>query len=175
MPTAATPTSVEEYLATTYEPDVDYDDGRLIARNVGKFKHARLQFLIGHQIAKNESEWRILGLTEQRIRVGPQNFCVADLCAIGHDQPQQDILEYAPLFTIELLSDGDAFSDVEEKGRKYLNLGVPYVWTVDPESGRCYRHSAEGMLVTDGTLRIDGSPIAIPVAELVSRLTKSEE
>ena len=26
--------SVEEYIATNYEPDVDYDDGRLIERNL---------------------------------------------------------------------------------------------------------------------------------------------
>ena len=174
MPAAAL-ISVEEYIATNYEPDADFDNGRLIERNLGKFKHARLQFLIGIYIGKHESEWGILGLTEQRIRVAPKKFCVADLCAIRPDQPHQDILEYPPLFTIELLSEGDAFSDVEEKGRKYLNLGVPYVWTVDPESGRCYRHTAEAMLLlTDGTLRIEGSPIAIPIAELVSRLTKTE-
>ena len=138
------------------------------------FKHARLQFSISAFIGNHESEWRILGLTEQHICVAPKKFCIADVCAIRHDEPHQDILEYPPLLTIEILSERDTFSEVEEKGRKYLNMGVTYVWTVDPESGRCYRHSAEGMLLTDGTLRIEGSPITIPIAELISRLTTSQ-
>ncbi len=92
MPTAAR-VSVEEYISTNYEPDVDYDDGRLIERNLGKFKHARLQCLIGAYIANRESEWRILGLTGQHIRVALNKFCIADLCAIRHDQRHQDILE----------------------------------------------------------------------------------
>ncbi|MDQ6704927.1 MAG: Uma2 family endonuclease [Acidobacteriota bacterium] len=166
---------VEEYIASSYSPDVDYDEGRLIERNVGKWKHARLQFLIGSYIGAHESEWRITGLTEQRIRVAQQKFFIPDVCAVMDTQPCQDILEYAPLFTIEVLSEGDSFADVEKKARLYLDLGVPYIWTVDPETGGCYRHTSGAILtLNDGVLRVEDSPIAIPILELLSQLrTKS--
>lgn len=32
---------VEEYLATSYDPDVEYVDGELVRRNVGDIYHAR--------------------------------------------------------------------------------------------------------------------------------------
>ncbi len=161
---------VEEYMASSYSPDVDYDAGRLIARNVGKWKHARLQYLIGSYIGAREYEWRITGLTEQRIRVAPNKFFIPDICAVRDDQPYQDILEYPPLFTIEVLSGGDSFSDVEKKAGLYLDLGVRYVWTVDPETGGCYRHTAGAMLtISDGVLRVEDSPISIPIPELLSQ------
>ena len=33
------PVSVEEYLHSVYEPDLDYVDGRLEERNMGEFDH----------------------------------------------------------------------------------------------------------------------------------------
>ena len=37
---------VEEYLKTTYRPDCDYIDGEVLERNVGEFKHGRLQGML---------------------------------------------------------------------------------------------------------------------------------
>jgi Uma2 family endonuclease len=39
--------SVEEYLASSYEPDCDYIDGHLEERNLGEWAHANLQLRIG--------------------------------------------------------------------------------------------------------------------------------
>ncbi|MDQ2900020.1 MAG: Uma2 family endonuclease [Acidobacteriota bacterium] len=168
--TAGVLVPVEEYIATSYSPDVDYDEGRIVERNVGQRKHARLQYLIVHYMCARESEWGITGFVEQRIRVAPNKFCVADVCAVRNDRPDEEILEAPPLFTIEILSDGDSFSEVEKKAREYLDLGVPYVWTIDPETGRCFRHTPEALLIlADGVLRIEHSPIAIPISDLLSQ------
>ena len=43
----ATIVPVEEYLRTSYDPDMEYVDGALLERNVGERRHSRLQFLIG--------------------------------------------------------------------------------------------------------------------------------
>src|SRR5437762_2335461 len=37
--------SVENYLNTSYSPDMEYRDGVLVERNVGEKEHARLQAL----------------------------------------------------------------------------------------------------------------------------------
>jgi hypothetical protein len=46
MATTAIP--VEEYLRTTYHPDMEYVDGQLVERNVGERRHSRLQFFVGN-------------------------------------------------------------------------------------------------------------------------------
>ena len=35
--------SVEEYLRTTYEPDAEYVEGRIVQRTVPQYDHGRLQ------------------------------------------------------------------------------------------------------------------------------------
>ena len=39
--------SVEEYLATSYEPDMEYVDGVLEERNAGDWLHSAVQFNVG--------------------------------------------------------------------------------------------------------------------------------
>ena len=45
---ALTPTllSIDEYLHTSYKPDVDFIDGAIEERNLGEFEHARLQTIL---------------------------------------------------------------------------------------------------------------------------------
>ena len=42
----ATQISADEYLHTTFDPDVDFVDGVLEERNLGEYTHGRLQGLI---------------------------------------------------------------------------------------------------------------------------------
>ena len=39
----ATLTSVKEYLRTSYHPDREYVDGRIVERNLGEKPHSRIQ------------------------------------------------------------------------------------------------------------------------------------
>ena len=50
---------VEEYLTTSYEPDVDYVDGELQERNLGEEEHATIQkFFVGFLLPR-EGQWKI--------------------------------------------------------------------------------------------------------------------
>ena len=49
---------VEEYLATSYRPDMEYVDGQLVERHVGEYFHGRLQLLIGALLLGRERERR---------------------------------------------------------------------------------------------------------------------
>src|ERR1700691_614658 len=67
---AATLVSVEEYLATSYEPDCDYVDGELEDRNVGRKSHAKAQSNL--HLALRIRYPSLFVVVEQRIRVsGP--------------------------------------------------------------------------------------------------------
>jgi Uma2 family endonuclease len=163
---------LEEYLSRVYEPDVDYYDGVLIERNVGKRKHSRTQGGIVTHLWIHQKTWGIKVYVEQRIQVAPRRFCVADVCATLASAPEEDILITPPLFTIEILSPDDKFADVKRKAQKYLAMGVRYVWSVDPDTGRCWRHDPQDSMTTvpDSILRVEDTPIQIPVADLLREI-----
>jgi len=55
----STQVSLETYLCTVYEPDVDYIDGELEDRNVGHYDHSIVQQQILMWFYRHEKEWRI--------------------------------------------------------------------------------------------------------------------
>ena len=46
MATAPALMTMEQYLRTSYSPDVDFVDGEIEERNVGESEHAELQWII---------------------------------------------------------------------------------------------------------------------------------
>jgi len=67
--TTNTLVSLEEYLNTNYDPDMEYKDGALIGRNVGTQRHAALQLVIGAYFHAMRATYRIKGFTEARLRM----------------------------------------------------------------------------------------------------------
>ena len=61
--------SVEEYLATSYDPDLEYVDGRLVERNVGEPDHGRLQLLIADALRAFEKLRGVRVFVETRLLV----------------------------------------------------------------------------------------------------------
>ena len=51
--------SVEEYLNTSYRPDCDYVDGRVVERNLGELDHSDLQGEIVHYFRLRGRQWGI--------------------------------------------------------------------------------------------------------------------
>lgn len=124
---------IEDYLAKSYRPDREFVDGELRERNVGKWEHARVQWLLAAWFFAHEKQWGITGSTEQRLRVAASRVRVPDLVVIAAG-PQPDVLVEPPLLVIEILSPDDTYSDTEERAQDYLRMGVPTVWIVDPKT-----------------------------------------
>ena len=60
---------VEEYLRTSYEPDVDYVDGYLEDRHVGEIEHSNLQTELATMLRLNSRQCRVYAFVEQRVQV----------------------------------------------------------------------------------------------------------
>ena len=58
--------SVEEYLNTTYRPDVDYVDGEIEERNLGEFDHGDLQATISGMLRDRREDWGVRVVVETR-------------------------------------------------------------------------------------------------------------
>ncbi len=167
MSTTRTLISVEEYKASSYEPDCDYVDGHIEERNLGQGTHARLQLRIGaYLLAHYEQEGIAVG-TEWRVQVEPTRFRIPDVCVVL-DGPGEEILTKPPFLCIEILSPEDRMSRIEERINDYLAMGVPYVWVLDPQTKQAYRAtSAEGLCeVKGGVLRTDNPVLEVPLSEI---------
>jgi Uma2 family endonuclease len=49
--------TVDEYLHTSYRPDVDYIDGQIEERNLGEFDHGDLQTILGTIFRNHQKDW----------------------------------------------------------------------------------------------------------------------
>jgi len=161
--------SLEEYLNTSYSPDKEYRDGVLVERNVGKKKHARLQLLLGTFLAQHENAWNIEAYTEFRIRVRENWYPIPDICVYLRPAPEEEIPSRPPLLWIEILSPDDRMVDVWKKAADLVENGVPYVWIIDPTTLESELRTPAGIVpVEDKTLRLAGTPIVIPLLDVMA-------
>jgi Uma2 family endonuclease len=125
--------SVREYLQTSYRPDREYVDGEVRERNVGKWEHARIQWLLAGWFMNHETMWGVIGSTEQRVQITSDRVRIPDLVVVTAG-PQPDVLVEPPLLVIEILSPEDSYSDTQERAEDYLSMGVGTVWIIDPKT-----------------------------------------
>lgn len=166
---AQTLISLEEYLNTSYSPDREYRDGVVLERNVGTRRHAFLQTALGAYFHRRRREWRIEAFTEWRIRVRKDWCPIPDICVYEEPVPEEEVPSRPPLLWIEILSPDDRMTDVWRKADELVANGVPYVWIIDPETLESELRTAVGVQgVPDKTLRLEGSPIVIPLREVIA-------
>lgn len=159
--------SEEEYLRTSYEPDCEYEDGALIERNVGEQDHSWLQAALGAYFFNRRKLWGIEVYSAQTIRIRKGKYMVPDICVVPGPRPSEKIFTSPPLIWIEILSPEDGTIRVNEKVRQVLDFGVPNVWVIDPETLESEIHTPQGSRrIEDGVLRVDGTPIEVPLLAL---------
>jgi Uma2 family endonuclease len=162
---------LHEYLDTSYRPDREYVDGELRERNVGKWEHARLQWLLAAWFANHEKEWGITGSTEQRVQVSETRVRIPDLVVLTAG-PQPDVLTDSPLLVIEILSPDDTYSDTQERAQDYRRMGVETVWIIDPKT-RSGRVCSGAQWVDSERLEVKDTPLFVNLPTLFSQLTSA--
>ena len=164
---SATLVSVQEYLATCYRPDREYVDGEIQERNLGEQPHSLIQASLISFLFNRRREWNIRVLPEQRVQVSSTRFRVPDVCVLAADASRDPIVRDAPFLCVEILSPEDRVSRLNEKLWEYFQMGVRYVWVLDPETKRafCYK-PGEMHEVLDGIPRTKNPDIEVPLAEI---------
>jgi Uma2 family endonuclease len=140
----STTVPVEEYLRTSYHPDLEYVDGALVERHVGERRHSRLQLLIGALLGGRE-QGRFHTYTEQRVRVSAHpKYRVPDLCAMALPYPSGPVFTHAPHLVIEILCPHDEPAEMLEKIADYVKCGVSRIWIPDPYRRRLQEADRDG-------------------------------
>ncbi|MGO9894631.1 MAG: Uma2 family endonuclease [Bryobacteraceae bacterium] len=163
--------SEREYLTTSYEPECEFDDGRLIERNTGELPHSMLMTACACLLHGRRKQYGIQVLPVLRIRIAPQKYRVPDVCVYKQPAPRDPIPSTPPFIAIEILSPEDRMSCVRKKIDEYLAFGVAYVWLIDPDTRRADVYTASSIYeVKDGVLRTESPAIEVPLAELFQAL-----
>jgi Uma2 family endonuclease len=129
----ATLIPVEEYLNTSYDPDVEYVDGVLEERNVGDLLHSSIQSNLIFALRTKHPSIKVL--PELRSRTRETRYRLPDVCVLLA-MPKTKYLVDAAHIAIEILSEDDRMSKMLEKLEEYAAKGVPNIWLIDPRLQR---------------------------------------
>ncbi|SPF51974.1 conserved hypothetical protein [Candidatus Sulfopaludibacter sp. SbA4] len=143
----ATPAIVplEEYLRTTYEPDMEYVDGQLVERHVGEYFHSRMQSLTGGVLGQREQERGFRGFIAQRVHVNDEpRYRIPDLCVKALPHEATPVL-VRPDLVIEIVSPDDTIPEMLAKVGEYLAAGIPHIWVIDPYQRTVAEADRKGM------------------------------
>jgi Uma2 family endonuclease len=135
---------------------------------VGEKEHSRLQVVLGTYFGRREGLWEIETFIAQTYRVRTGKYMIPDLCVFRRPSPDEEIFNVPPLIWIEILSPADRYIRVGQKVRQLLEFGAPNIWVIDPETLEAEIHTPQGSrTVEDGILRVEGTPIEVPLHGLV--------
>src|SRR5690349_21118373 len=121
--------SVEEYLNTSYDPDVEYVDGVLVERNVGDWLHSLIQSNIIFALRLKYPH--VYAVAELRSETRATRYRLPDVCVLLA-RPETKYLVEAAFVAIEILSEDDRMSRTIEKLKEYEQKGVKHIWVIDP-------------------------------------------
>lgn len=118
-----------EYLATSYDPDVEYVDGVLVERNVGDWLHSLIQSNLIYALRRKYPH--LFAVPELRSRTRETRYRLPDVSVLLHVPETRFLLEAAHI-AIEILSEDDRMSQVLEKLAEYEAAGIAHIWLVEP-------------------------------------------
>jgi Uma2 family endonuclease len=165
---AATLVSVEEYLSTSYSPDREYLDGRIVERNLGEKTHSSIQRNLIGWFWDRRKTLPVQAFPEQRVQVTPTRFRIPDVTIVKNSQFQGEIFTAPPHLCIEILSKDDTMDYMQEKIDDYLRFGIPYIWIINPRLRKGYVATKAGLVEAEsGELTTSDPEIRVPVAEML--------
>ena len=152
---------------TSYSPDREYIDGRIVERNLGEKTHSSIQTNLILFLGNRRKELGIKVYPEQRVQVSPTRFRIPDVTVVIASQFQGEIFRNPPHLCIEILSKDDTLDYMQEKIDDYLRFGVPYNWIINSRLRKGYVATKAGMVeAVAGVLETSDPAIRVPVAEL---------
>ena len=120
---------VEEYLNTSYHPDVEYVDGVLEERNVGDLLHGLVQSNVIFALRSKYPQ--VYVVPELRSQTTATRYRLPDVCVMLV-LPKTKYLLDAAFLAIEVLSEDDRMTRIMERLEEFDRKGVPNIWVIDP-------------------------------------------
>jgi Uma2 family endonuclease len=165
--------SVEEYLRTPFQPDVDFVDGVIEERNLGEWDHAGLQGFLYAQLLQQEERWNIYVSIELRVQTSATRFRVPDVCVTDARNPTEQIPTRPPLLCSEVKSPEDRLLRMFERIKDYHRMGVGHAWVFDPETQQVWVSTVDAVSEWGGEiLRVPGTMIELDPSVAFARMVR---
>lgn len=156
--------SVEEYLNTSYDPDVEFVDGVLVERNVGDWLHSLVQSNVLFALRRKYPHRKVV--PELRSSITGTCYRLPDVCVL-HAAPKTKSLLDSAFLVVEVLAECDVMSAVIEKLKEYAGKGVENIWLIDPRLRLLYTYrpptlveiESEFISTVDGTVEVSRGEI----------------
>jgi Uma2 family endonuclease len=169
--------SVDEYLNSSYEHDMEYVDGVLLGRGMPTIAHSLLQGLVFMWFAQFEKALRFKTMLEVRTQIAERaRYRIPDVMLCPRPLPKGKICDVVPWAVIEILSPDDTLAGTRERFEDYARIGVRELVLMDPEACIAYRFEAGSLIQTSfKSLTLPGSEVNFDSEELFSRLRQERE
>jgi Uma2 family endonuclease len=180
MGTTATFVTLEEYLNTSYEPDMDFVDGVLVRRNLGTQLHGLLQSIVISYLRQFRQSHRIKVFTETRLRVDTQTrrHRIPDVMVVETPVEAGRVVVNVPAIVVEIKSPDDTFDDIVNRCFDYEKLGVANILVMDPDNKRAWTFEHGDMRLLAGnsvSLSLhERSAIDFPFVQMFSELDEED-
>ena len=147
--------SVEEYLNTSYSPDMEYVDGVLVEINVGDLIHSLVQSNLVYFLRLKYPKFKVM--PEVRSRTSKTRYRLPDV-AVTLRMPEGRFITEPPFIAIEILSEEDRVSRLIEKLKEYAAMGVPNIWVFDPRLKQMFVFHGNSLQEIEGDTISTGEP-----------------
>jgi Uma2 family endonuclease len=163
--------SEEQYLRSSFSPDVEFVDGELRERSIGTFDHGDWKLAIAMWFRRHGEEWNMLCVPEMRVRIRAGKYLVPDVTVIDRSLPLEQVATRPPLAVFEVLSPDDTVQGLDEKLVDYAAMGIPHVWVVDPKTA-VFKLYHDGGLTPLAGCSLSARAVSFDFAEIRALLQK---
>jgi Uma2 family endonuclease len=165
--------SLGEYLRTSYSPDCEYVDGRVVERCAGEKGRSVHLGYFAFVFMLHRDEWQVEVFPTLRTRVSRTRVRVPDIVAVRKKAKFGPILDVPPLVVIEILGSEITLSELQEKIGDYLAFGAENICTLDPIRRRAWPAGTDGLHpVESGVLSVARTPIRVVLSEAFAKLVR---
>lgn len=140
---------VDEYLHSSYEPDMEYVDGVLVEKGMPTIAHNYLGRLLLFWFAGYEKQLRYRAMYEVRTEIiAGARYRLPDVMLVPKPLPKGRIVDVVPWVVIEIVSPDDTINKTRSRFLDYSQMGVQTILQMDPEEYVTHRFDNGSMIQT---------------------------
>ncbi|MGA2185251.1 MAG: Uma2 family endonuclease [Bryobacteraceae bacterium] len=166
----------EEYLNSSYRPDMEYVDGVLVERGIPTFAHGLLQMILIQYLARYQKALGFRPVPEVRTQIVERSrYRIPDIMLCPVPLSAGKVMASVPWAIIEILSPDDRMPAQLDRFRDYTHIGVRHVLLLDPERLVAFRFEDGSLLQTQFTsLALPSGPLPFDSAALFQQLVEEQ-
>jgi len=154
--------SVDEYLNSSFHPDVEYVEGVLAERGIPTIAHSLLQMMLIQYFAQYQRAFHFLPLPEVRTQIVERaRYRIPDVMLCPVPLPAGKVVNSVPWAVVEILSPDDRMPEQLQRFRDYKQIGVRHVVLMDPEQLVAFRFE-DGSLLQESFASLDLPSGSVP-------------